>query len=83
MMVLLIVAGPMLAGHTLLNYSLKYLPATVVSTATLIEPVGSTILAYIFLRQGVGVLEALAMVIVLAGVYLSIMGVTGSAQRGL
>jgi len=31
----------------------------------------------------VGVLEALAMVIVLAGVYLSIMGVTGSAQRGL
>jgi drug/metabolite transporter (DMT)-like permease len=82
MMVLLIVVGPMLAGHTLLNYSLRYLPATVVSTATLIEPVGSTILAYIFLRQGVGVLEALAMVIVLAGVYLSIMGVTGSAQRG-
>jgi len=39
------VVGPMLAGHTLLNYSLRYLPATVVSTATLIEPVGSTILA--------------------------------------
>ncbi|MGC9137034.1 DMT family transporter [Caldivirga sp.] len=73
-MVTLIVAGPMLMGHTLLNYSLKYLSATVVSTVTLIEPVGSTILAYLLLHQAVGLMEAAAMVVTLIGVYLSIRG---------
>ena len=73
-MIILIVVGPMLMGHTLLNYSLKYLPATVVSTVTLIEPIGSTILAYLLLHQPVGLTEALPMAITLIGVYLSIKG---------
>ncbi|WP_291766836.1 DMT family transporter [Caldivirga sp. UBA161] len=73
-MIALIVAGPMLMGHTLLNYSLKYLPATVVSTVTLIEPAGSTILAYMLLHQPVNLIEAASMVVTLIGVYLSIRG---------
>ncbi|ABW02816.1 DMT family transporter [Caldivirga maquilingensis] len=73
-MISLIVAGPMLMGHTLLNYSLKYLPATAVSTVTLVEPVGSTVLAYLLLHQSVGLIEALSMTVTLIGVYLSIRG---------
>ena len=37
--------GPMLLGHTGLNWALKYLPAYVVNLTLLGEPVGATILA--------------------------------------
>ena len=37
--------GPMLLGHTGLNWALKYLPAYVVNVTLLGEPVGATILA--------------------------------------
>ncbi len=40
-----IAAGPMLLGHTGFNWSLRYLPAYVISLALLAEPVGATILA--------------------------------------
>ena len=70
----LIVLGPTLAGHTLLNYSLRYFSASAVATVTLVEPVGSTILAYIILRQPVSTPEALAMAVTLIGVYLAVKG---------
>jgi drug/metabolite transporter (DMT)-like permease len=37
--------GPMLLGHTGMNYAMRYLPAYVVSLTTLGEPVGATLLA--------------------------------------
>lgn len=40
-----IALGPMLFGHTGFNWSLRYVPAYVVSLALLAEPVGATILA--------------------------------------
>lgn len=39
--------GPMLLGHTGMNWALKYLPAYVVNLVTLGEPVGATLLAAI------------------------------------
>jgi drug/metabolite transporter (DMT)-like permease len=39
--------GPMLVGHTGLNYALKYFRATTVNVAALGEPVGATILAWL------------------------------------
>ena len=39
--------GPMMLGHTGLNWVLKYLPAYVVSVAILGEPIGATLLAAI------------------------------------
>jgi drug/metabolite transporter (DMT)-like permease len=39
--------GPMLLGHTGLNWALKYLPAYVVNLTMLGEPVGATVLAAI------------------------------------
>ena len=39
--------GPMMLGHTGMNYALRYMPAYVVNIAVLGEPVGATILAAI------------------------------------
>ncbi|HEX7119980.1 MAG TPA: DMT family transporter [Longimicrobiales bacterium] len=39
-------AGPMMIGHTGVNYALRYLPAYVANLATLGEPVGATIIAW-------------------------------------
>lgn len=40
-------AGPMLLGHTGMNYALRYLPAYVVNLTVLGEPVGATLLALV------------------------------------
>lgn len=42
-----IALGPMLLGHTGFNWSLRYVPAYVVSLALLAEPVGAALLAYL------------------------------------
>ncbi|MFT7519620.1 MAG: drug/metabolite transporter (DMT)-like permease [Kiritimatiellia bacterium] len=44
-------AGPQLLGHNGFNYALKFVPASSVSAATLLEPVGATILAWLWLNQ--------------------------------
>jgi drug/metabolite transporter (DMT)-like permease len=40
-------AGPMLVGHTGMNYALKYFRATTVNVAGLGEPVGATLIAWL------------------------------------
>lgn len=45
---------PMLLGHTLMNYLLRYLPAHAVSSISLGEPFGAGLLASIFLGQEIG-----------------------------
>ncbi|HKV71188.1 MAG TPA: DMT family transporter [Gemmatimonadales bacterium] len=47
MVFLALAAGPMLIGHTGLNYALKHYRATTVNVAALGEPVGATILAWL------------------------------------
>jgi drug/metabolite transporter (DMT)-like permease len=39
-------AGPMLIGHTGLNYALRYMPAYLVNVAALAEPIGATLIAW-------------------------------------
>ncbi len=74
-------AGPMLIGHTGMNYALRHFRATTVNVAALGEPVGATLLAWIIpaihevprpLALGGGVL-------VLIGIVLSLGA--GSGQR--
>lgn len=43
---LALAAGPMMIGHTGVNYALRYMPAYVANLATLGEPVGATIIAW-------------------------------------
>jgi drug/metabolite transporter (DMT)-like permease len=65
---------PQLGGHTLYNWSLRWVPAPVVSLSLVGEPVGSSLLAWAILTQvppvGVGFGAALA----LLGIYLTVYG---------
>lgn len=59
---------PQLLGHSLFNWALEFLPASVVSIALLGEPVGTIILAFIFLREVPTLIEALGACLILAGI---------------
>lgn len=73
---------PQIGGHTLYNWSLRWVPAPVVSLSLVGEPVGSSLLAWGILNQvpsmGVGLGAALA----LLGIYLTVYG-QGSRTRDI
>jgi drug/metabolite transporter (DMT)-like permease len=48
---IIIAIVPMIFGHTVYNWALRYVEAPVVSLSLLGEPVGASILAYIFLDE--------------------------------
>lgn len=48
---LLLAIVPTLFGHSLFNWSVKWLSASVISMAILLEPIGATILAYYLLNE--------------------------------
>jgi drug/metabolite transporter (DMT)-like permease len=62
---------PQLLGHTSYNWALGYLPAAYVSIALLGEPIGSTLLAMVFLGEIPTGLKIIGGVITLAGIYLA------------
>jgi drug/metabolite transporter (DMT)-like permease len=62
---------PQLIGHSSFNWALKYLPATFVSIALLGEPIGSVILAYLFLAEAPAALEIIGGGMILAGILFS------------
>lgn len=68
-LMLALALGPQLAGHTVANWSLRWLPAAVVSTAIVGEPVGSTLLALVVLGEAPPALSLLGGALILAGVY--------------
>ena len=49
--IFLLTVIPQLIGHSTFNWLLKYLSATMVAVTTLSEPIGSAILAFLFLRE--------------------------------
>lgn len=62
---------PQLFGHSTFNWALRYLSAAYVSVALLGEPVGSSLLAYIFLGETPAILEVSGGVLILVGIYLA------------
>ncbi|MGA1822988.1 MAG: DMT family transporter [Thermoplasmatota archaeon] len=62
--------GPMLAGHTIYNWALKYVSPTVVSVTLLGEPIGSTILALILLAEAPYPGFYLGAPVVMAGIFM-------------
>ncbi|KUO88960.1 MAG: hypothetical protein AT716_01835 [Vulcanisaeta sp. MG_3] len=70
--IVMIVLGPMLLGHTLLNYTLRYSRAITVTTSTLGEPIGATLLALLIFRQIPQPLTVVGMVVTLLGIYMVI-----------
>jgi drug/metabolite transporter (DMT)-like permease len=65
---------PQLLGHTSFNWALRYLPASFVSVTLLGEPIGSTILAVLFLQETPGWSKIGGAVLILVGIYLAAMG---------
>ncbi|HEU4641109.1 MAG TPA: DMT family transporter [Gemmatimonadaceae bacterium] len=66
--------GPMMLGHTGMNWALRYLPAYVVNLTTLGEPVGATLLAAAlpWIREVPPALTLAGGALVLAGVLVSL-----------
>ncbi|WP_313805195.1 DMT family transporter [Cytobacillus sp.] len=67
---ILLALVPNLLGHTLFNWSLKWLSTSTISMAILFEPVGAAILAYYLLQENVVWTQALGGAIVIGGVSL-------------
>ncbi|WP_274361835.1 DMT family transporter [Paenibacillus thermotolerans] len=61
---------PTVFGHMLFNWLLKFVGATTVSMATLGEPVGATLLAWLLLGERLGPLQAGAGALLIAGVWM-------------
>jgi drug/metabolite transporter (DMT)-like permease len=62
---------PQLLGHSTFNWALGYLSTAYVSIALLGEPIGSAILAYIFLHETPGWLKIFGGILILAGIYIA------------
>jgi len=50
-MLALLAVVPQLIGHSAFNWSLRFVPATLITIAILGEPVGATILAFLILKE--------------------------------
>ncbi|MBN1890609.1 MAG: DMT family transporter [Thermoflexales bacterium] len=76
--ILLLALVPQLIGHSSFNWALAYLPATFVAIATLGEPIGSTLLAYVLLGEAPTLAKVVGAGLILAGIVLAL-----SAGAGL
>ncbi len=63
--------GPQLMGHGALNYAVKYVSPTLLSTLILTEPIFATILAFFILGELPAVLSLVAILITLVGITLT------------
>ena len=61
---------PTLLGHTLFNWSIKWISASVISMAILFEPVGATVLAFYLLGEKVIWTQIIGGLVVIAGITL-------------
>jgi drug/metabolite transporter (DMT)-like permease len=69
--IFLLAAFPQLIGHSTYNWVLRYIPATLVAVVTLVEPIGSAILAYFILRESPSTGVLLGGLLILIGIYLA------------
>lgn len=61
---------PQLIGHSSFNWALRYLPATLVAATTLGEPIGSSALAWVILREPPSGPELLGGALILSGIFI-------------
>lgn len=71
---------PQIIGHTSFNWALKYFSATVVAVVTLGEPIGASILAWVFLGEQLSLLQFVGGVITLAGLFVALIGESRAAS---
>lgn len=68
---LLLALVPQLLGHSTFNWALGYLSTAYVSISLLGDPVGSAVLAYLFLDEAPGLLKVFGAILILAGIYIA------------
>ena len=79
---LLMALIPTILGHTMFNYALKKVPAHIISTSVLGEPVGASVLAYLLLPNEVPTVWVIAGgALVIVGLYLVLALGYGPAVR--
>jgi drug/metabolite transporter (DMT)-like permease len=71
---LAITLGPQLMGHTVFNWALRYVEASIVSGTILAEPVVSALLAWLILSERPGLPTIVGAVVALAGLFLLLRG---------
>ncbi|WP_424237815.1 DMT family transporter [Bhargavaea ginsengi] len=64
---------PNLFGHTLFNWSLRYVSTNVISIAILFEPVGAAVLAYYIFHESLITTQVVGGLVVLAGITLFVL----------
>lgn len=72
LMFILLAIVPQVIGHSSFNWALRHVSAPVVGVTTLGEPIGSTVLACIILREAPTLLKVGGGALILGGVYLSL-----------
>jgi drug/metabolite transporter (DMT)-like permease len=75
-----ITLGPQLMGHTVFNWALRYVQASVISGTILAEPVVAALLAWLVLSERPGLLTLVGGAVVLAGLYFLLKGRPGAAE---
>ena len=65
---------PQLLGHSLFNWSLKYISAAYVSLTLLGEPIGTILLALMFLQESPTLLEGVGAGLILVGIVIGSLG---------
>ncbi|MBE0665348.1 MAG: DMT family transporter [Candidatus Aminicenantes bacterium] len=78
---LLLALVPQLLGHSTFNWSLAHLPAAYVAIATLGEPIGAAILAFIFLGENPSLLKMAAVALILVGILLILRQSPGKIEK--
>ena len=61
---------PTLLGHSLFNWSIKWISTTTISVAILFEPIGATFLAYFILGEKISLPQIVGGIIIIIGIVL-------------
>ncbi len=69
-----ITLGPQILGHTVFNWALRYVEASVISATILAEPVVSALLAWLILSEKPGAATVFGGAVVLSGLFLLMRG---------
>lgn len=78
--VALLALVPQLVGHTGLNYAARHLDPTLVTTATLLEPVGAGLLALALFGEVPGAMTLVGALLLLVGVVMTIRSTSGPGE---
>ena len=76
-----ITLGPQIMGHTVFNWALRYIEASIISGTILAEPVVSALLAWLILAEKPGLPTILGGAVVLAGLFMLLRGYRAKPER--